>query len=297
MRSGNGSGSFLAMMRLNKIARDEASAGDNRVSHHPLVKAGKSPLDLPIIRIITFMIVFAVSFSLVIPGGLFNHQVALADTAIDNASTSYTPVRAPLNPAFVAYMNSKSGLQSMSLSASSPILGLIPAPLDMSGLTGEQIDTPGSFSVYSSSGSFDLRTQNKVYSSKKPGQFRIVLGFCSIWLDGIISCCRMKPGISLKITLKIMPDLTWTPIGGGNYEMAMAYLTRWSGPISESDDPFVASSTTSPTGPYKFKNMCKMPIIIPDRISSTDNDNIKLALTNYGAIFTSMYMVKYLSVL
>ena len=292
MRSGNGSDSFLATMRLNKIARDEASTVDNRESHRPLVKASKSPLDLPIFRMITFMIVLAISFSLVIPGGLFNHQVALADTGnagVDNGSTSYTPVRAPLNPAFVTYMNSKSGLQSMSLSASSPILGLIPAPLDLSGLTGEQIDTSGSFSAYNLPGSFDLRTQNPLRLTPVKDQ------------GDSGSCWAFATYGSMESFL--LPNETWDfsennlknnagfdvdPNGGGNYEMAMAYLTRWSGPVDESDDPYDAASTTSPTN-LNVQKQVQNAYVIPDRINFSDNDNIKLALTKYGAIFTSMY--------
>jgi hypothetical protein len=76
---------------------------------------------------------------------------------------------------------------------------------------------------------------------------------------------------------------------GGNYGMSMAYLTRWSGPVSESDDPFVASSTTSPSGLQVQKHVQNV-FEIPDRDNATDNDNIKWALMNYGALYTTMYM-------
>ena len=71
--------------------------------------------------------------------------------------------------------------------------------------------------------------------------------------------------------------------------MAMAYLTRWSGPVNESDDPYNASSTTSPTNLNVQKHV-QNAYVIPDRSNSTDNNNIKSALMSYGAIFTSMYM-------
>ena len=117
------SSSFLANIRVNKIAYDK----DNGSHDRPRMKGRESLRKLSIIRIVTFLIIFAVSFSSIIPGGLFNHQIALADTgAIGNtsdynASTGFVPAIAPLNPAYVAYVNSKTKLMAMALSSTSPI--------------------------------------------------------------------------------------------------------------------------------------------------------------------------------
>jgi C1A family cysteine protease len=65
--------------------------------------------------------------------------------------------------------------------------------------------------------------------------------------------------------------------------MVTAYVTRWNGPVRESDDPYNAYSGFSPSGlsPAKHvQNVYRLPL----RANSTDNDNIKYALTNWGAV-------------
>jgi hypothetical protein len=81
-------------------------------------------------------------------------------------------------------------------------------------------------------------------------------------------------------------DRTWD--AGGNREMSTAYLTRWSGPVLESDDPYSDSSGTSPTGLHTYKHIQNVSFI-PVRTSSTDNSNIKNALMNTGAVQASIY--------
>ncbi len=286
--------SFLACMRTNKTAHDEAGVGDHGTGNRSQAKDGKSIRKRSIIGVTTFVIVFAITCSLIVPGGLLNHQIALAEngatdnSAMYNASNSYVPQLAPLNPAYVAYVNSKSGLKAMSFSASGSVLVLIPAPLDLSGLTGEQIDTSGSFPVYGYSGSYDLRTLNKVTPIKDQNPS----GSCWAFATYGSMESYLLPGETWDFSennLKNNAGFDIGPNDGGNYEMAMAYLTRWSGPVNESDDPFNSSpSATSPTNLNVQKHV-QNAYVIPDRSSYSDNNNIKWALTNYGAVFTSMY--------
>lgn len=80
---------------------------------------------------------------------------------------------------------------------------------------------------------------------------------------------------------------------GGNYLMAAAYFARWGGPVDEKDDPY-------PNPPYTYNVVVKSGlspskhvqdiIFIPDRTTSTDNNEIKLDIMNYGAVTTSIYM-------
>ncbi|MDO5852231.1 MAG: lectin like domain-containing protein [Methanobacteriaceae archaeon] len=78
------------------------------------------------------------------------------------------------------------------------------------------------------------------------------------------------------------------PNSGGNEYIAMAYLTRWSGPVNETQDPFVASSIISST--YTQTKLVQDIALLPARQYSTDNDNLKLMILNYGAIAVSYYM-------
>lgn len=46
-----------------------------------------------------------------------------------------------------------------------------------------------------------------------------------------------------------------TPDNGGNSFIAMAYLTRWSGPVNESADPYNENSVNSPPAGFLCRNM------------------------------------------
>lgn len=280
---------------MDKIANDNASVGDQGLSHRTPVKDSKRLRELSIIRITTFVIVLAVSFSSIIPGSLFNHQMALAETgttvntAVDNTSAGIIPNMAPLNPAFIDYMNQRSRSKVMALSSSEPDPGLIPAPLDLSGMAGDQIDTSSAFSRAGYPTSYDLRSLNKVTSVKDQGSSGSCWSFATY---GSMESYLM-PGENWDFSennLKNNAGFDWGANNGGNYFMSMAYLTRWSGPVSESADPYNASSTTSPSGLPVQKHV-QNAFVIPDRSSPTDNDNIKWALMNYGAVYTTMYMV------
>jgi len=48
--------------------------------------------------------------------------------------------------------------------------------------------------------------------------------------------------------LKNTHGFDWSYCDGGNGDISTAYLARWNGPITETDDPYNASSGTSPSG-------------------------------------------------
>ena len=75
---------------------------------------------------------------------------------------------------------------------------------------------------------------------------------------------------------------------GGNYVVALAYLLRWSGPVNESDDPFNAHSMDSPHNLTPVKILSDVAYI-PLRLGYLDNDQIKLAILKYGALFAPIY--------
>ena len=77
----------------------------------------------------------------------------------------------------------------------------------------------------------------------------------------------------------------WT--GGGNHIMAFAYLLRGSGPVNESLDPFDASSTHSPEDLEISKYITGFKYI-PLRLNYLDNSQIKYAILQYGALYTSV---------
>jgi C1A family cysteine protease len=74
---------------------------------------------------------------------------------------------------------------------------------------------------------------------------------------------------------------------GGNADMALAYLARWSGPVLESDDPY--PSPGIPVGLPVQKHL-QEALFHPGRSGPLDNDAAKAAVTTYGAVYTSIYM-------
>ncbi|MCK5358442.1 MAG: hypothetical protein KAJ48_08610, partial [Elusimicrobiales bacterium] len=76
---------------------------------------------------------------------------------------------------------------------------------------------------------------------------------------------------------------------GGNTFMSNAYLARWAGPKREVDDPYnEGSGTSDPADTYKH---LEEALYISSRTSSTDNDGIKQAILDYGAVSSNMFWV------
>jgi len=75
----------------------------------------------------------------------------------------------------------------------------------------------------------------------------------------------------------------------GCWEQATAYLTRYSGPVTSSQDPFNEFSGTSPTGLKVVKHV-QETIIIGARNSTgkMDNSALKNAVMKYGAVYSLM---------
>ncbi|MDT8716134.1 leucine-rich repeat domain-containing protein [Clostridium sp. 19966] len=84
---------------------------------------------------------------------------------------------------------------------------------------------------------------------------------------------------------------TVNPDDGGNYFISTYYLTSWKGPVIENEDPY-----PSPATPDNVNSKSMSPryhvqdvIFLPSRTSAADNDAIKNAVVNYGAVATSYY--------
>ncbi len=74
---------------------------------------------------------------------------------------------------------------------------------------------------------------------------------------------------------------------GGYLRQGYAYLTSWLGPVNESDDGYNYKSFLSPLL-HSFFHV--QNIIFLERKNYTDNDEVKRAIMNYGAVGTSIYM-------
>ena len=73
---------------------------------------------------------------------------------------------------------------------------------------------------------------------------------------------------------------------GGYDKMAIGYLTSWLGPANESDDAYDPNSLSSP---LLNTSVHIQNILFLTRDNYTDNDAIKKAIMDYGAVSTSAY--------
>ena len=218
---------------------------------------------------------------------------------------------APFNPDFIAYQQNIAKNGNMVLQSPQPgsennhhIPGFIPPLVDLSYTKGQDVtesvdinpswdSSPISAGLYPSS--FDLRTLSKVTPVRDQG----AAGSCWAFATYASLESSLLPAESWDFSENNMKNLLGRdgdyPEGfdyyqylGGNYYMSLAYLARWTGPINESDDPYIDYSITSPTY-IPAKKHVQNVMFLPERANATDNNNIKSALATYGVVYTAMY--------
>lgn len=192
---------------------------------------------------------------------------------------------APLNPRFVEYL-ARHGENRVTLEAPSGFAtGAIPSPLDLSHLKRVPQAERRPLDTYPAS--LDLRSEGRLTAVRNQGACGCCWSFAAM---GSVES-NLLPTETLDFSennLKNTHGFDYGPCEGGNSKMAAAYLARWAGPVLEADDPYSASSGTSPGGLTTQKHL-QQALLLPGRQTSTDNDRIKHAVTTYGAVIAYMY--------
>jgi hypothetical protein len=80
---------------------------------------------------------------------------------------------------------------------------------------------------------------------------------------------------------------------GGNFFMSMAYLARWTGPVSEEEDSYPLDEADllkglSPEGLTPRKHL-QEALLIPGMAGPMDAEEIKQAIMTYGGVYTRIY--------
>ena len=194
---------------------------------------------------------------------------------------SEEPVLAPENPAFVDYILDPYSLIEAESVGTFPA-GLIPEPLNLTALNDQVVFTAEATTLPPAY--FDLRTQNKLTPIRNQGSCGSCWSFATY---GSLESFLM-PGESCDFSennLKNLHGFDIASCSGGNRTMSAAYLARWSGPVSEADDPYGSTSRTGLTPQKHVQDI----IYLPNRASVMDNDTIKQAVMDYGAVYTTYY--------
>ena len=194
---------------------------------------------------------------------------------------------APQNPAFQDY------LQQLEIGSPMPVLtteghslGLHPNPVDLSHTTGLSIRPK---SLLALPVSYDLRSLGRVTLVKDQGSCGCCWAFATMaslesWLLGTVG----ETWDLSENNLKECHGFDWGPCAGGNSFISTAYLARREGPINEADDPYYDYATGC-NGGLTARKYLREALMIPDRSGPLDNDNLKQAIMDYGAIYTSVY--------
>jgi PGF-pre-PGF domain-containing protein len=184
--------------------------------------------------------------------------------------------------------------------------GLIPSPVDLSHLSPvnmQELMASEEYGLMSSDirltdveaypSRYDLRDVNGVTDVRDQGQ----AGSC--WAHSTIASLESyllhnrfeiwdfsENNVKNTMVYSSQDGFDRTHDNGGNNLITAAYLTRWDGPIAESDDPYNDLSGVSPSNNTVAKHVQEIQIL--PGVNHSDN-LFKLIITNSGAISVSMW--------
>ncbi len=140
----------------------------------------------------------------------------------------------------------------------------------------------------SSNNYYDLRNENRLPPVENQGKAGDCWTFATF---GSLESCLL-PNQTANFSENNLKDLSGFDIGwndGGFYEMSTAYLVSWRGPVNAIDDPYNDTSGISPNNLTATAHVQNV-LVLPVRKDPMDNDIIKTAIKNYGAVGTYMQM-------
>jgi C1A family cysteine protease len=227
-------------------------------------------------------------------------------TGGDKGPTAGAPAPAPaaagsiaeVNPAYTQYMGDLKAGKVIEKTKEGYYLGLIPTVADLSYMDGIQLDVENfkpdeygnvKYAVLHQAmeSRYDLRGMNKLTPVSQQGQCGSCWAFATTGsLESFLLTSEARN--FSENNLKNKHGFNYGHSDGGNHYISTAYLSRWSGPVNEADDPYNPASSTSPSTVTVQKHVQNV-LFIPNRGSSTDNNNIKWAVKTYGAVYSTLF--------
>jgi len=198
---------------------------------------------------------------------------------------------APTNPEFIRYVKEKP--YDSQVQDGTHGLGLMPSPIYRPDVRDIQMfgSNAGDRST-SYPATYDLRTSGKVSPVKDQNPFGTCWAFATYGsLESTLMPATPTPDFSEKNLANLAGfDIPPSPQnGGGDMWMSAAYLTRWNGPVDSATEPYPTTSTWTSSDTYPPVKHVQNVVFFPARTNWTDTDNIKGALTRWGAVYSSFY--------
>lgn len=134
--------------------------------------------------------------------------------------------------------------------------------------------------------SFDLRNEGRVTPVRNQGPNGSCWAFATYGSAESVLLPRENNDFSEK-NLRNTHGYDWGPKDGGSCQISAAYLARWSGPISERDEPYSPYDFNSPINFTPVKEL-QSAMYIPDVRNANDLATLKRAIMEYGAAYTTV---------